>query len=50
MLRTLARPFLLLLLPGNTCIIVGFHDDKVQAGGCRTTVGKLADFLKESGI
>ena len=35
---------------GNTCILVGYHDDKVQAGACRTTVGKLADFLKESGI
>ena len=34
----------------NTCIIVGYHNDKIQAGQCRTTVGKLGDFLKESGI
>ena len=34
----------------NTCIIVGFHDDKIQPGSCRMTVGKLADFLKESSI
>lgn len=25
-------------------------DDKIQPGACRTTVGKLADFLKENGI
>ena len=34
----------------NTCIIVGYHDDKIQPGSCQMTVGKLADFLKESGI
>merc|ERR1719502_2106602 len=34
----------------NTCILVGYHDDKIQPGQCRTTVGKLADFLKEQGI
>jgi len=34
----------------NTCILVGYHNDKVQPGQCRSTVGKLADFLKESGI
>jgi len=34
----------------NTCILVGYHNDKVQPGACRTTVGKLADFLKEQGI
>ena len=31
----------------NTCIIVGYHDDKIQPGSCQMTVGKLADFLKE---
>ena len=36
--------------PGNTCILVGFHDDKIQPGAARSTVGKLADFLKESNI
>ena len=34
----------------NTCIIVGYHNDKIQPGSCQMTVGKLADFLKESGI
>jgi len=34
----------------NTCILVGYHDDKIQPGQCRTTVGKLADFLKNAGI
>ena len=34
----------------NTCIIVGYHNDKIQPGACRTTVGKLADFLKEQSI
>jgi len=34
----------------NTCILVGYHNDKIQPGGCRTTVGKLADFLKENNI
>jgi profilin len=34
----------------NTCILVGYHNDKVQPGACRTVVGKLADFLKESNI
>ena len=35
---------------GNTCLIVGYHNDKIQPGQCRSTVGKLADFLKEQGI
>ena len=35
---------------GNTCILVAYHDDKIQPGQCRATVGKLADFLKENGI
>ena len=34
----------------NTCILVGYHDDKVQTGACCSTVGKLADFLKENSI
>ena len=34
----------------NTCILVGYHNDKIQPGSCQMTVGKLADFLKESGI
>mmetsp|Transcript_48211 Transcript_48211/g.155165 ORF Transcript_48211/g.155165 Transcript_48211/m.155165 type:complete len:128 (+) Transcript_48211:64-447(+) len=34
----------------NTCIIVGYHNDKIQPGQCSTTVAKLGDFLKESGI
>ena len=34
----------------NTCIIVGYHNDKIQPGAMRSTVGKLADFLKEQGI
>ena len=34
----------------NTCILVGYHNDKIQPGSCRTTVGKLADFLKENNI
>mmetsp|Transcript_6556 Transcript_6556/g.21493 ORF Transcript_6556/g.21493 Transcript_6556/m.21493 type:complete len:128 (+) Transcript_6556:41-424(+) len=34
----------------NTCIIVGHHNDKIQPGQCSTTVAKLGDFLKESGI
>jgi len=34
----------------NTCLLVAYHNDKVQPGQCRSTVGKLADFLKESGI
>ena len=34
----------------NTCLLVGYHNDKIQPGSCRTVVGKLADFLKESGI
>ena len=35
---------------GNTCLLVAYHNDKVQPGQCRSTVGKLTDFLKESGI
>ena len=35
---------------GNTCIIVAYHDDKIQPGSCRSTAGKLADFLKENNI
>jgi len=34
----------------NTCILVCYHNDKVQPGQCATTVAKLGDFLKESGI
>jgi len=34
----------------NTCLVVGFHDDKIQPGPCRTVVGKLADYLKENNI
>eukprot|EP00320_Phaeocystis_rex_P021908 CAMPEP_0119057438 /NCGR_PEP_ID=MMETSP1178-20130426/1891_1 /TAXON_ID=33656 /ORGANISM="unid sp, Strain CCMP2000" /LENGTH=127 /DNA_ID=CAMNT_0007038267 /DNA_START=33 /DNA_END=416 /DNA_ORIENTATION=- len=34
----------------NTCIIVAYHNDKVQPGNCLATVSKLGDFLKESGI
>mmetsp|Transcript_864 Transcript_864/g.1359 ORF Transcript_864/g.1359 Transcript_864/m.1359 type:complete len:128 (-) Transcript_864:93-476(-) len=34
----------------NTCILVAYHNDKIQPGSCASTVGKLADFLKESGI
>ena len=34
----------------NTCILVGYHSDKVQPGQCSATVAKLGDFLKESGI
>lgn len=34
----------------NTCIIVGYHNDKIQPGQCSTTVAKLGDFLKESSI
>jgi profilin len=34
----------------NTCMLVGYHDDKIQPGAARTAVGKLADFLKEQGI
>lgn len=34
----------------NTCILVGYHNDKIQPGACRNTVGKLKDFLKESNI
>ena len=34
----------------NTCLLVAYHDDKIQPGACMATVGKLADFLKESGI
>jgi len=45
-----SHPLASLCNAGNTCIIVGFHDDKVQPGQCRSTVGKLADFLKEQNI
>jgi len=34
----------------NTCILVGYHNDKIQPGQCSSTVAKLGDFLKESGI
>ena len=34
----------------NTCLLVAYHSDKIQPGACFATVGKLADFLKESGI
>jgi profilin len=34
----------------NTCVLVGYHNDKIQTGACNSVVGKLADFLKESSI
>mmetsp|Transcript_223 Transcript_223/g.575 ORF Transcript_223/g.575 Transcript_223/m.575 type:complete len:770 (-) Transcript_223:592-2901(-) len=34
----------------NTCILVAYHNDRVQPGQCAHTVAKLGDFLKESGI
>jgi len=34
----------------NTCIIVAFHDDKIQPGTCSACTAKLGDFLKEQGI
>mmetsp|Transcript_40737 Transcript_40737/g.131912 ORF Transcript_40737/g.131912 Transcript_40737/m.131912 type:complete len:128 (+) Transcript_40737:38-421(+) len=34
----------------NTCIIVGYHNDKVQPGQCTSIVAKLGDFLKDQGI
>lgn len=34
----------------NTCIIVAYHDDKIQPGQCSATLAKLGDFLKEQGI
>merc|ERR1711988_1860411 len=34
----------------NTCILVAYHNDKIQPGQCSMTVAKLGDFLKESGI
>merc|ERR1711972_236317 len=34
----------------NTCILVGYHDDKVQPGACCAAVGKLADFLRDNNI
>ncbi|KAL1507140.1 hypothetical protein AB1Y20_007993 [Prymnesium parvum] len=34
----------------NTCILVAYHDDKIQPGACKATVAKLGDFLKEQGI
>jgi len=34
----------------NTCILVAYHNDKIQPGQCSSAVGKLCDFLKESGI
>ena len=34
----------------NTCLVVAYHNDKIQPGSCMSTVGKLADFLKENGI
>ena len=32
----------------NTCILVAYHNDKIQPGQCRTVLAKLGDFLKES--
>merc|ERR1719197_527053 len=32
----------------NTCILVAYHNDKIQPGQCSSAVGKLCDFLKES--
>ena len=34
----------------NTCVVVAYHNDKVQAGACNATAGKLVDFLKENSI
>jgi len=34
----------------NTCLLVGYHNDKIQPGQCSATVAKLGDFLKESSI
>ena len=34
----------------NTCLVVAYHNDKIQPGACNMTVGKLVDFLKENGI
>ena len=34
----------------NTCIIVGYHNDKIQAGSCSATVKELAETLKDAGI
>ena len=39
-----------LIIKCNTCLIVAYHNDKIQPGQMRSTVGKLADFLKKSGI
>ena len=32
----------------NTCILVAYHNDKIQPGQCRTVLAKLGDFLKDS--
>ena len=32
----------------NTCIIVGYHNDKIQAGSCSATVKELAETLKDA--
>jgi len=34
----------------NTCIIVAYHNDKIQPGACSAGTAKLGDFLKEQGI
>ena len=34
----------------NTCIIVAYHDDKIQPGSCSSATAKLAEFLKENNI
>ena len=34
----------------NTCLVVAYHNDSIQAGACNLVVGKLVDFLKENGI
>lgn len=34
----------------NTCIIVAYHNDKIQPGTCSACTAKLGDFLKEQGI
>ena len=31
-------------------VVVAYHNDKVQAGACNATAGKLVDFLKENSV
>ena len=34
----------------NTCILVAYHNDKIQPGQCSSALAKLGDFLKEQDI